>query len=121
MIHGHVRDDFPFVMLTLPGRDGSALTVEFTVDTGFNGELALPGAVIGQLDASFSFEQDVLMADGSRRPRPHYELTLDWDGESRLTEVMALEGNPLLGGVLLRGFLFQAEMTDGGEVLIESL
>ncbi len=61
------------------------------------------------------------MADGSRRQKPHYELTLDWNGEPRQTEVMALEGNPLLGGALLRGFLLQAEMTDGGEVLIESL
>lgn len=121
MLQGHVRDDAPYVTLSLPGRGGSVLSVEFVVDTGFNGELALPGAVIGQLEASFLFEQDVLMADGTRRRRPHYELTLDWDGEPRLTEAMALEGNPLLGGAPLRGFLFQAEMIDGGEVVIESL
>ena len=38
MMIGHVRDNFPRLMLTLPGRNGS-VNVEFVVDTGFDGEL----------------------------------------------------------------------------------
>jgi clan AA aspartic protease len=120
VIYGHVRDDFPYVMLALRGLEGP-LPVEFVVDTGFNGELALPGDILRQLDASFTAEETVQMADGSRRRRPYYEITLDWGGEERLTEVMLLEGTPLLGTVLLRGYLLQGEMADGGQVLVEPL
>lgn len=120
MIQGHVRDDFPYVMLSLPGREGP-MPVEFIVDTGFNGELALPSNILRQLEASFCFEEDVQMADGSRRKRPYYELFLEWNEAARLTEVMVLEGEPLLGNALLSGNLLQSEMTDGGEVLIEPL
>lgn len=97
MIEGHVRDDFPYVMLSLPEN------------------------ILRQLEASFCFEEDVQMADGSRRKRPYYELLLDWAEEARLTEVMVLEGVPLLGNALLSGSLLQSEMTDGGTVLIEPL
>ncbi len=119
-IQGYVRDDFAYVLLSLPGQEG-ALPVEFIVDTGFNGELALPGNILRQLQSSFSFEEDVQMADGSRRKRPYSELLLEWDEDARLTEVMMLEGSPLLGNGLITGSLLQIEMTDGGEVLIEPL
>ena len=57
MMIGHVRDNFPRIMLTLPGRNG--------------------------------------------------------------TEVITLEGRPLLGNVLLEGCQLQIDMTDGGEVVID--
>jgi len=120
MLHGHVRDSIPYVTPSLPGHD-CLLMFEFVIDTGFNGDLAVPAAILRQLDAAFSFEKDVLMADGSRRRCPYYEIILDWNDATRLTEVMVLEGNPLLGGDLLEGFLSQVEMTAGGQVLIEPL
>jgi clan AA aspartic protease len=120
MTLGHVRDNFPRITLSLPGRNGP-LSVEFIVDTGFDGELALPSALIGQLDASYSTERFVLLAANSPRRRPFYEVVLDGNGEPRVTDVMALDGNPLLGVELLSGNLLQIEMTDGGEVLLEPL
>ncbi len=60
MIQGHVRDDFPYVSLSLPGHNGP-VSVEFIMDTGFNGDLALPSAVLARMDASFSYERDVLL------------------------------------------------------------
>ncbi len=45
MILGHVRDRFPRVSLSMPGRNGPLL-VEFIVDTGFDGDLALPQSII---------------------------------------------------------------------------
>ena len=120
MISGHVRDNFPYVMLTLPGQSGP-LTVEFLVDTGFEGDLALPDPLLMQLDADFVMDKNIRMADGSIRKRPHYVITLDWDEEPRPTEVLALEGVPLMGISLLRNYLIQIEMTDGGEVSLEPL
>jgi len=120
MTLGHVRDNFPRVALALPGLRGP-LNVEFLVDTGFDGELALPSTLINQMEASFITERAVLLADGSQSKRPVYKVTLKWEDEPRITEVMLLEGAPLLGSELLAGYLLQIEMTDGGEVVIEPL
>lgn len=120
MRQGHVRDRFARLMIALPGREG-AFNVEFVVDTGFDGELALPPSVLNALETAYAGDRPLLLADGSVRLRPFYRILLEWDEEERVVEVIALDGNPLLGVELLEGNLFQAEMTDGGEVLVESL
>ncbi len=66
-------------------------------------------------DASF---RPILLADGSRRERPVYQFVVEWQGEDRVAEVVALEGNPLLGVELMEGSLIQAEMKDGAEVAL---
>ena len=120
MIYGHVRDRFPRISLSLPGREGP-LTVEFIVDTGLDGDLALPASLIARLEATASDSQQVRLADGSQQERPLYEILLDWGEESRVTEIILLENPPLIGVGLLEGNLLQAEMQDGGEVSLEPL
>lgn len=106
MMLGHVRDRFPHLSLSLPGRDGP-VRVEFLVDTGFDGDLALPMSVISRLEVSASDAHDVRLADGSQQIRAYYETVLDFQ--------------PLLGVGLLEGNLLQAEMETGGEVSVEPL
>ena len=120
MILGYVRDYLPRVLLTLPGRDGP-ISAEFIVDTGFDGDLSLPASLLNQLDATFSTERIIRLADGSIHMRPYYEIMLDWDGEDRLTEITVLENVPLLGAVLMDGFSVDLEMTTGGVVQLERL
>lgn len=120
MIVGHVRDHLPRVTLSLPGREGE-ISVEFVLDTGFDGDLTLPGSLLSRLDADFSQERVIRLADGSQRRQPFYEITLDWNGEPRIVEITQLESDPLLGALLLEGLLLQAEMIDGGEVLLDTL
>lgn len=62
-----------------------------------------------------------MLADGTLRQRPSHELMLEGDEEPRRTEVLEIDGNPLLGVVFLSDNLLQVEMTDGGEVTVESL
>ena len=45
MILGHVRDYMPRVSLLLPGVNG-LVSVEFILDTGFDGELSLPPSLL---------------------------------------------------------------------------
>ena len=120
MILGHVRDRFPRLSLMLPGINGP-VTIEFLVDTGFDGDLALLLSVIAGLEVSASDAHDVRLADGSQQLRAYYETVLDWQGESRLTEILALDFQPLLGVGLLEGNLLEAEMETGGEVSVEPL
>ena len=46
---------------------------------------------------------------------------LDWEGKPHLTEVLILDGNPLLGAVLMEGFHLGSDMEQGGEVSLEPL
>ncbi len=63
--------------MALPGRSGPLL-VEFIVDTGFDGDLALPQSVINRLEATVSDAHDVRLADGSQQERAYYEVSLEW-------------------------------------------
>jgi clan AA aspartic protease len=119
MIFGHVRYSSPHVSLTLLRTD-EPLTVEFVVDTGFEGELALPSALANRLVMTQLKYRLVEMADRTERKSIVGTVSLEWDGETRPTEALVLEGNPLLGMLLLEGSHVHIEAVDGGEVLIES-
>ena len=110
----------PRLALTLPGR-GDDLEVTFVVDTGFNGDLALPLQAIQRLQAVPFDTQTHLMADGTQVQTSVYLLEMEWLDETRSVEVLALEGNPLLGTGLLFGCHIDIEATENGEVLIEAL
>lgn len=120
MIVGHVRDRFPRVTLTLSAVDGP-VDVEFLVDTGFDGDLSLPPPLLARIDGPVVSYARVVMADGSRRRIPAYEVEVEWDGERRVVEAVALDGQPLLGVVLMGGCNLQVEMFEGGEVSIETM
>ena len=120
MIVGSYRDGHPRIALNLPGAAGM-MSVEFIVDTGFDGDLCVPETVARQLDAVSAGRANFLLADGSWTDCPRLELPLDWNEDQRIIEVLVLEGNPLFGTHLLEGNQFQAEATEGGEVLIEPL
>ena len=120
MNFGTVRRRFPRARLSLPGREGP-FAVEFIIDTGFDGELALPPHLALRLPLTTAGHQTLALADGTTVYSPYYRLLLEWDGEERLTEVLLLDGSPLLGVNLLNETLMQIEWTEGGEVSIESL
>ncbi len=77
--------------------------------------------MIAGLEVGDSDAHDVRLADGSHQLRAYYETEMDWQGESRITEILALDFQPLLGVGLLEGNLLQAEMETGGEVSLEPL
>jgi predicted aspartyl protease len=118
MISEEFRDGHPRTTVALPGADGD-LEIEFIIDTGFEGDLALPGHLARRLGQPAGFRVRAL-ADGTLIKCPYFLVTIDWiDGESRRTEVLVLEGEPLLGTAYLRDTLVQIEMSEGGEVSAE--
>jgi len=123
VILGSVADRFPRVPLVLSTASGS-VRVEFIVDTGFDGELALPPSLAANIGIRIApgNVRSIVLANG----RTHYcgacETSLIWqdDGE-RLTEVLLLDGEPLLGVQLLAGQHLSCEFEEDGEVTIDSL
>ena len=120
MTIGYWRDGFPRLTLTLLG-GREPISLEFVVDTGFNGEVALPDSLIGRLGASPKGAHYLELAGGFRQLSYSYELLLEWDGEERTVEVLALDGNPLIGNELWKDQSLQAENMEGGDVLSEPL
>ena len=118
MIVGYVRDNMPRLSMALPGINGE-LKIEFTLDTAFDGDFALPALLISRLIILNVESKLVRFADGSVKRKPHYEIEMEWDEDIILAEVIEIEGNPLFGTGLLEGSSIHIEMFDGGEVTIE--
>lgn len=80
VILGHVRDKMPRMTLQLSGREGS-LSVEFVVDTGFDGQLVLPGRVIRDLIVRQDGEQTAFVPGAGLQLVPGFTTMVQWDGE----------------------------------------
>jgi len=120
MILGYIRDRFPRISLSLPGLDGP-LRVEFIVDTAFDGDLALPVHLISRLETTYSASRRVRLADGYESSQAYRQIKLTWDEDVIPIEVLVMETTPLIGVLLMKDYLLQAEMQDGGEVSLEPL
>jgi predicted aspartyl protease len=121
MIQGIFRDGHPFIVLILPGLHGP-LTIEFVVDTGFEGDFALPDAIARQLNSWPAGTRDMLLADGSVRRCHSRELVWDENGDDeRTVEVLVLEGRPLVGTHFLIEKSIHIDVTQGGPVIVEEL
>jgi clan AA aspartic protease len=120
MIAGQFRAGHPRIQLALVGEEG-VLTVDFILDTGFEGDLTLPGHLASRLGGEPTGFRRRALAGGSVGILPFYEARLEWGDGDRVAEVLLLEGQPLLGTTLMEGHLLQVEVTEGGEVSIEPL
>jgi predicted aspartyl protease len=121
MTHGGFRDGFPRISLNFPLVDGGARAIEFIVDSGFEGDFSLPPDLLSGLDAAYAGEYPIALADLTYRTRPLYQTLVIWQGEERVTEVIAMDGNPLIGLGILQGNSVYMEITHGGRVEVEPL
>jgi clan AA aspartic protease len=118
MARGIVANLHALVPVTLPLFDGEELTIEFVVDTGFTGALALPPRAVELIGLSFLRDTTADLADGSTLELAVYSTTILWH-ESRLeVEVIATGARPLLGTALLAGCELRAQFVEEGVVTI---
>lgn len=103
MILGFVRGySEPVVTLEVRGPAGVVL-VEFLLDTGFTGSLALPSATIQFLGLPKGPQGRATIADGSEWLYDQYHAEVLWDGRWRIVLVCETQDIALLGlGLLVR-------------------
>jgi clan AA aspartic protease len=118
MITGKVTNLRPHVDLFVHGEGGQG-NVEFTLDTGFTAELTLPLKACIALKLPLMRERRSFLADGSEVSLEVYMITLNWDGEEREAEVLALDSEPLLGMTMLKGYDVFMSVEEGGTVRIQ--
>jgi clan AA aspartic protease len=95
--------------------------IEAVIDTGFNGFLSLPSAIITTLDLPWSGSDFVTLGDGSETYFDLYTAMVIWDGQYCEIDIAESETEPLLGMALLYGYRLQVDNIEGGIVKVETL
>jgi clan AA aspartic protease len=93
--------------------------VDAVIDTGFNGFLTLPRALVHTLQLPLAGNRRVTLGDGSTVVLDLYLATVLWDTQPREVLVLEAEGGPLMGMALLYGNRVILHVVDNGDVLID--
>ena len=121
MIKGSVDGLQARLDVTFRFLDKPAVTIEFVVDTGFQGELTLPQAAVQALGLPYIQEMSSNLANDSSVKTDSHVATIVWNGYEKDVLVLALGRRPLLGTALLENMNLNVDFVDGGLVRIESV
>jgi clan AA aspartic protease len=122
MITGVVTTSHQAVIrLMVRGLEGQEQEVAAVIDTGLDGTLPLPPALIATLSLVWRRRGRALLADGNESLFDIYEATVDWDGEPRRIAVDEADIDPLVGMSLLYGYELIVQVIEGGTVIIQRL
>lgn len=120
MIEGVVNAAYePVITLALQGPSGQSREVEAVVDTGFNGFLTLPTALVSELGLPFVSIGRATLADGNEIAYEVYGVAVLWDDQPRDIEADAADTRPLVGMMLLDEHDLSIRVRDGGRVVIQ--
>ena len=91
------------------------------VDTGFNGFLTLPIAVLNALGASAAGTRRAELGDGNLVEMDAYFVRVRWHNQDREALALQAEATPLVGMALLWGSRVGFDAQDGGAVTIDTI
>ena len=121
MIEGAVNARWEAVVdLRIQGSDGRAEEIEAVVDTGYQGFLALPAAVVAELDLPFAHFGQAILADDTVVDFAVHHATVPWDSQPRDIQVDVAGSTPLTGMLLLEGYRLIIDVDVGGRVVIQA-
>ena len=109
------------IRLPVQSPDGREQEIEAVLDTGFNGSLTLPPAIIASLGLPWRTRSSVMLANGAEDQCDIYAATVIWDGAQRNILVEAADTDPLIGMALLYGYDVRMQVIEGGRVILEAL
>lgn len=96
--------------------------IQTIIDTGFSGELTLPGNLIDRLGFPRIGDLPIILGDGYEVSVEMYLAIVLWQGEERIVQVLRTDdGKPLIGMSLLYGNRLILDVVTDGEVTIETL
>ncbi len=121
MIEGVVNAAYEAVVtLPLRGQAGQERDIQVVIDTGYNGFLSLPPALVEELGLLLVGPSQATLANGDVETFDVYDVTVLWDGMSRDIEADAVGPTPLAGMLLLDNHDLNIDVQDGGRVVIQA-
>jgi clan AA aspartic protease len=122
MITGIVNDELEAtIRLTVRGPSGRICRVDAVIDSGFDGLLSLPPALIAELGLIWQETGSAILADGTMASFDIFEGTIVWDRRNRDIAVDEADTMPLVGTALLSNHRLKADFRPGGKVAIKAL
>jgi clan AA aspartic protease len=122
MITGVVNSDLEAtIRLIVRGADGHKRRITAVIDTGFDGWLSLPSAVIADLGLVWDRQTYATLADGSDVLFDIYLGVVVWNRRRRFIAIDEAETTPLVGTALLADFAMTAQFRPRGRVTITAL
>jgi clan AA aspartic protease len=122
MITGELNADLEIILrLQVQDVQGTAHEVETVIDTGYNGFVTLPPALVASLGLRWLYREQGRLADGSVRFFDVYEATVLWDGQPRTVEVDQTDGHVLLGRAMMSRSELRAPFVSGGVATITAI
>ena len=106
--------------LGLRGPGGRSCEINAVIDTGFDGFLTVPTAVVSELGPAFGGTSRATLADGSVASFDVHDVTVLWDDVARCVSANAVDGTPLVGMSMLEGHELSVQVRDGGSVVIQA-
>lgn len=120
MLTGHVTPEREAIVpVEVLGADGQVAELEATLDTGYNGYLTLPHAVVAELELPFAGTAKATLGDGQEVALDLFLAKLTWEDGHRNVLVLESEGGVLLGMAALSGSRVILEVVDDGRVMID--
>ena len=89
------------------------------MDTGFGGDLTLPIDAVERLGLKYANPVHLILAGDHQMEGVAYKGFVKWFGRAREIDVIAAEGQPLLGMTILNGCEITIRVRPGGEALIK--
>ena len=120
MITGRVSESLDLLVpIEVSDKNGVFLPLEMVLDTGFNGDLALPREVIQNLGLTYRGQTSLTLATGEEATMSNYDGVVLWHGQPRGVVVIETASESLIGMALLVGSRITVDARICGEVLIE--
>lgn len=122
MIRGRVSADRDVTIpLEIASLNRQWRQTEAVIDTGFNGFLTLPPALVHTLRLPLVGNRRATLGDGSVVVLDVYLATVLWHDQEREVLVLQADSDPLVGMSLLYGNRVTLYIVEDGDVLIDEL
>jgi clan AA aspartic protease len=97
------------------------VALKAVLDTGFNGHLTLPAAILAAIGAPRVGTRKAALADGTSVDLKTYVVTVQWHGGNRQVLALEADATPLVGMSMLWGARVTFVAQTGGSVTIDPI